>query len=124
MKPETERALIALNDAAKREVIILLAKNMDPVAFAEAFYDEDGDPTTEGLAIIDQVASDDEPDKESIRDEVLSELVSDADILHEAICEGRKQDAIDILNTIIPGASLRPVKAQNSLFPQRVQVDL
>lgn len=123
MKPETRKALINLSDEAKREVIVLLAQHMDPNAFASAFYDDVGDPTAEGLAIIDHVQHDDE-DEDAVRDEIISGLIDDADILHAAICEGRKQDAIDILNSLIPEANLRPAKAQNYLFPERVQVDL
>jgi len=42
------------------------------------------------------------------------------DRLHEAICEDRKQDAIDILNEEFPNANLRSVKTQSRLFPNRV----
>lgn len=39
--------------------------------------------------------------------------------LHEAICEGRRQDAIDILNE--DGEMyLRSVREQHNLFPDRV----
>lgn len=49
-------------------------------------------------------------------DEKQSDL-QDIDLLHEAICEGRKQDAIDILNDLFPNANLRRVDTQNHLFP-------
>lgn len=39
--------------------------------------------------------------------------------LHEAICEGRRQDAIDALNDIA-GDNYRSVAEQHSLFPGRV----
>lgn len=52
-------------------------------------------------------------------DEKQSDL-QDIDLLHEAICEGRKQDAIDILNDLFPNANLRRVDTQNHLFPERV----
>lgn len=58
--------------------------------------------------------------KEIAKDGTLGLLLLDIDRLHEAICEGRKQDAIDILNDILPDANLRPAKIQNSLFPDRV----
>lgn len=45
---------------------------------------------------------------------------ADVDRLHEAICEGRKQDAIDILNEMHPDANLRSAAAQANLFPNRV----
>jgi hypothetical protein len=123
MKPETRKALIGLSTEAKQEVITLLSQHMDPEEFANAFYDDNGDPTTEGLAIIDHVQNDDE-NEDAVRDEIISGLIDDADILHAAICEGRKQDAIDILNSLIPEANLRRVSTQNYLFPERVHVDL
>lgn len=39
--------------------------------------------------------------------------------LHDAICEGRRQDAIDILNDITNGQH-RSVREQRNLFPDRV----
>jgi hypothetical protein len=123
MKPETRKALIALSVEAKREVIVLLAQHMSAQEFSLAFFDEDGDPSTEGALIIQECANDVESESD-VRDEIMSELVSDADILHAAICEGRKQDAIDLLNKLIPEANLRPAKVQNHLFPDRVQLDL
>lgn len=39
--------------------------------------------------------------------------------LHEAICEGRRQDAIDILNEISDD-QFRSVREQHNLFPDRV----
>lgn len=39
--------------------------------------------------------------------------------LHEAICEGRRQDAIDILNEI-SDERFRSVREQHNLFPDRV----
>lgn len=49
----------------------------------------------------------------------MPDFNADADRLHDAICEGRRQDAIDILNDIVDGG-LRSVREQNNLFPDRV----
>lgn len=43
----------------------------------------------------------------------------DAADLHDAICEGRRQDAIDILNEVT-GDNYRSVREQANLFPGRV----
>ena len=53
-----------------------------------------------------------DPDSANIDD-------GDLDRMHEAICEGRRQDAIDILNELT-GANLRSISAQRNLFPNRV----
>lgn len=42
-----------------------------------------------------------------------------ANRLHDAICEGRRQDAIDILNDVT-GENYRSVAEQRNLFPDRV----
>ena len=42
-----------------------------------------------------------------------------ADRIHDAICEGRRQDAIDILNDVT-GGNYRSVREQANLFPDRV----
>lgn len=63
----------------------------------------------------------DSVERGDIRDEIEAEFLTEADRLHEAICEGRKQDAIDILNKILPAANLRPAHIQNDLFPNRVE---
>lgn len=62
-------------------------------------------------------------DIESCLDELMdADGSSDGDLdrLHEAICEGRKQDAIDILADMFPDHALRSVRDQNALFPNRV----
>ncbi len=55
-------------------------------------------------------------------DELEAEAASfgkHADALHDAICEGRRQDAIDIINAVTGGA-YRSVAEQRNLFGDRV----
>lgn len=47
------------------------------------------------------------------------ETNSASDRLHEAICENRRDDAIEILNQLT-GERFRPVREQHNLFPERV----
>lgn len=47
------------------------------------------------------------------------EISAIASRIHEAICEGRRQDAIDILNEIT-GDHFRSVAEQHNLFPDRI----
>lgn len=49
----------------------------------------------------------------------IKDISADAERLHEAICEGRRDDAIDILNEIT-GDNFRNVATQRNLFPDRV----
>lgn len=49
----------------------------------------------------------------------IADISGEANRLHEAICEGRRDDAIDILNEIT-GDNLRNVATQRNLFPDRV----
>lgn len=54
--------------------------------------------------------------------ELEAEFVSfgeNADAMHDAICEGRRQDAIDALN-YVTGGNYRSVAEQHNLFPSRV----
>ena len=119
MKPETKRAMLAQPVEIQQEIIALLAETMTVEDFVAAFYAENGETTEGGDAIIDHICEDqDNPDR---REEIEAEFISEADRIHEAICEGRKQDAIDILNAILPDAGLRPAHVQNDLFPNRVE---
>lgn len=40
--------------------------------------------------------------------------------VYDAICEGRRQDAIDALQRVFPGYQFRSVAEQRNLFPERV----
>jgi len=103
----------------QQEIIALLAETMTTQDFVEALENTDGDWTTDGELIADFIS--DAAERGDIRDEIMSEFITEADRMHEAICEGRKQDAIDILNAILPEAGLRPAHVQNDLFPNRVE---
>lgn len=97
--------------------------------FSARLKDVDGaseDDTKEISAVIDEIGGLCRDASVGL-DELHGELraddgveTGDVDALHEAICEGRKQDAIDILNRIFPEANLRTVAAQSNLFPDRV----
>ena len=119
MKPETKRAMLAQPVEIQQEIIALLAETMTTQDFVEALENTDGDWTTDGELIADFIS--DAAERGDIRDEIMSEFITEADRMHEAICEGRKQDAIDILNAILPEAGLRPAHVQNDLFPNRVE---
>lgn len=119
MKPETKRAMLAQPVEVQQEIIALLAEALSDEQFVDALYDSEGDVTKDGDKIIAFILQ--SQDADDIRDEIEAEFLAEADRLHEAICEGRKQDAIDILNKILPAANLRPAHVQNDLFPNRVE---
>ena len=55
---------------------------------------------------------------EELEDDAISFGLNEAR-MHDAICEGRRQDAIDILNEVT-GGQYRSVREQANLFPGRV----
>ena len=116
MKKETADHIQEMDVEKQKELVAFLAKVMDAESFCEALETVSDTLTPDGLAVFEEMLSRWPNDA----DEEKASLDMDADRLHEAICEGRKQDAIDILNDIIPSANLRPVSTQNSLFPNRV----
>ena len=125
MKPATRSALIGLSVAAKQEIVALLSQHLEPGEFVESLADGKGSLTEHGAAIQSEIADDDPAE---VRDAWLAEVKADlADQftpIHEAICEGRKQDALDLLVAIIPtGVVWRSVDSQNHLFPHRVVLD-
>lgn len=69
------------------------------------------------------VAFTDLEDIEAVLDEMSIDADPDLDAIHEAICEGRKQDALDLLSDMFPEANFRRVADQNRLFPDRVIKD-
>jgi hypothetical protein len=69
--------------------------------------------------VVTKADHDDEIGKFESEIEQMPDFHVDADRLHDAICEGRRQDAIDILNDIT-GGQLRSVREQRNLFPGRV----
>jgi hypothetical protein len=126
MKPATRSSLIGLSVAAKQEVVALLSQHLEPGEFVEALADGKGNLTEQGAAIQSEISDDDDP-KET-RDawlaEVKANLADQFTPIHEAICEGRKQDALDLLFAIVPtGVTWRTADVQNHLFPHRVILD-
>lgn len=115
MKPETEKAILARSNEEKQEIIALLAKHMEPDLFVGALIRDDSiDELSEDGAKI-WVELDEFADRQD--EVILSDY--DASRLHEAICEGRRNDAIHILRDVT-GEFYRDVEAQNNLFPDRV----
>ena len=45
----------------------------------------------------------------------------DLDMLHDAICEGRRHDAVELLRQMFPDYGLRSLREQANLFPGRVE---
>lgn len=119
MKPETKRVMLAQPVEIQQEIIALIAEALSDEQFVDALYDIEGEVTKAGDKIIEFILQ--SQDADSIRDEIEAEFINEADRLHEAICEGRKQDAIDILNKILPDAGLRSAHDQINLFPNRVE---
>ncbi len=112
MKPETEKALRAASTELRQEILSLLADLMTAEDFVAPFTDLDDELTVCGLEILDafrEIADDDEPE--------IS--LGQIDRLHEAICDGRKQDAVDILSDI-SGRREWSVDEYANLFPGRV----
>lgn len=112
MKPETEKGLREASTELRQEIIRKLAELMTADDFIGALFD-DGDLTNEGSAILSALTDDSDADEDEPQ-----VSYDDATRLHEAICEGRKQDAVDILNEIT-GENFRSFREQKNLFPDR-----
>lgn len=73
---------------------------------------------TEGLA-HDKDEVEDLENKLTEARNAATVFADDAERLHIAICEGRRDDAIDILNEIT-GDRHRSIREQRNLFPDRI----
>ncbi|TPM39349.1 hypothetical protein FJ951_26950 [Mesorhizobium sp. B2-2-3] len=76
----------------------------------------------DAIDLQEVVAKDDHDDAIANLEKEIAQapdFTDDADRLHDAICEGSRQDAVDILNDITNGR-LRSVREQRNLFPDRV----
>jgi hypothetical protein len=115
IKPETQMAIKALPLENRQNLLRFIYTTMKADQFAAAFLDGEGDQTEEhkeiSVAFAGDADDDDEPDN--------SEFELAAERLHEAICEGPRQDAIDILNEVTD-LNFRSVAAQMNLFPDRI----
>lgn len=117
MKSETEKALRQMDPAKQVELVRFMADIMATETFMQALHK----PPSDGPELSD--------DGDAVFSELLEhygghlfdryEYAPDFDRLHEAICENRAQDAVDIL-TEITGTDFRPVSAHSYLFPDRV----
>lgn len=118
MKADTAAAIAALKTEGKQELVRYLGDLMRPEEFVASFLRDpkDGgeDYTDKGEKIAEAFA--DMSDAVSI-----GGLQTVADELHAAICEGRRQDAVDILTRELP-LSLMPVRAYINLFPNRIEL--
>lgn len=113
LKQETRDAIRKLSADDKQALVAFMGDIMSAVDFAHAFRDADGDWTGDGENIADAFEAE-IPEAEDAPD-----FDAEADRLHDAICEGRRQDAIDILNAVT-GGQYRSVREQRNLFPDRV----
>lgn len=85
--------------------VAILAEELDAEDFVEGL--EDGnDLSRRGEKIYEQMSLHFEPNADL------------GGLIHEAICEGRSQDAIDLLGEMT-GEQFRTVEAQTNLFPHR-----
>lgn len=117
MKPETAKALRQMDPEKQVELVRFMADIMATETFVQGLHK--GRPAAELLS----------DDGEAVFAELLSdhgghlfdrdEAAPDFERLHEAICEHRAQDAIDIL-TSITGTDYRPASVHEFLFPRRV----
>lgn len=142
MRPETGKGLRAASSETRREILLLLCElmgaeeivstfgkcadedflpnvvshmsaEMTVEAFVSGLSETDEDLDDNGQAILDYMIENFAPDPPP----ELTE--QDAARLHDAICEDRRQDAIDIMNEIT-GYGFRSVREQANLFPSRV----
>lgn len=118
MKPETAAALRKLDSRQACELVAFMAELMPPEEFCNALNvpakDESSDTLSEhGSPIYDELI-------ERFSEDIPREMLR-LDELHEAICEGRAQDALDILIDAT-GENLRPARQQNYLFPHRAPI--
>lgn len=121
MKPETAAALRNLDRRQRVELVAFMADLMSAEEFVEALEHKPGDArdtvlTKDGELITNHLL-------ESYFDHLVDVETPEVDQLHEAICEGRQQDAVDLL-TAITGFDFRSVSTQNRLFPHRVETPL
>lgn len=114
LKSETQAAIRAMGIDSRQNLLRFIYSTMTASEFVGAFEHDDGSFTDDGNSIADAFEAeipDAEPDN--------SEFELAAERLHEAICEGRRQDAVDILNEVTD-LNFRTVAAQMNLFPDRI----
>lgn len=118
MKPETEKAIRGMDALKRMELLELLFEISTPQEWQLAMCSHDAprELSDKGGQIYNQLLVDHGSD---LIDPDEPEFKADCERLHEAICEGRAQDALDLLADIT-GGEFRDVKAQNFLFPDRV----
>lgn len=115
MKPETATALRKLDRRQRIELVTFMLELMDADEFVAAMAHE---------TKKDELSDDGDAVFQELLNEYGDHLVDtnvierDIDLAHEAICEGRRQDAIDILADAL-GFEFRPAYAQDRLFPHR-----
>jgi hypothetical protein len=119
MKPETAAALRKLDVRQSIELVRFMAELMSPQDFCDALLQTPKEPG-DGY----NLSANGDPIYAELLERFGGHLIDPDDLkidqLHEAICEGRAQDVLDIL-TEATRENLRPVRDQNYLFPDRVR---
>lgn len=117
MKAETAQAIAQLAVPAKQELVAYLADLMRPADFTAALCKPGNEELTEnGIGIADSLF-------DIVKRPDATDIVAEVDRLHEAIAEGRRQDAVDILNdTLELPLRLRSVSEHMRLFPNRIEL--
>lgn len=116
IKYETRVALREKPLEYHQAMLRFLYSIMDADDFSGAFWnDVEQEWTAEAEAIAEAFEAD-LPEPEDDDDPIDPK---DADRLHDAICEGRRDDAIQILNDIT-GDRFMSIREQHNLFPDRV----
>lgn len=116
IKQETRVALREKPLEYHQAMLRFLYSIMSADDFAGAFWnDVEQEWTGDAEAIADAF----EADLPEPEDELDAIDPAEADRLHAAICEGRRDDAIEILNDIA-GERFMSIREQHNLFPDRV----
>lgn len=121
MKQQTADFIRAMPLDKQQEIVRFMAQIMSVIEFCDALEkprkaSDDPELSSDGKAILDKLTERHQAEAIDL-EEALADYV---DPMHEAICEGRAQDALDLLNAAVPSAHLRDVATQNRLFPHRV----
>lgn len=116
MKPQTEKALRGLDRRQRIELVAFMADICTTDEFIDALHKDQNRAnvlSSDGEAVYSELLT-------TYGDHLIDrdEAEGDFDRMHEAICEGRAQDALDLLASIT-GLDFRPAAVQNRLFPAR-----
>lgn len=115
IKEETKTAIREKPLDYRQALLRFIYSTMTATEFADAFWDTAEDEWSDSAQEIADAFEADlpEPDPWEMDGD-------DASRMHDAICEGRRDDAIAILQELFPYERLRSVAEQRNLFPDRV----